>query len=93
LSPTLTDTTYRQWRQPLVTGTLEELSLEVMYLLRLNWKNKFWWLRSSKLVTAVQRVAALRTFEKTALLGGFFFSAKEDYDDDKKISSKSVIQL
>jgi len=29
----------------LVTRFLEGLSLEVMYLLRLNWKNKFWWLR------------------------------------------------
>jgi len=41
LIPTLTDTTYRQWRQPLVTGTLEEEDLEVIRRLRLNYLNRF----------------------------------------------------
>ncbi|WP_228802734.1 hypothetical protein, partial [Nocardia cyriacigeorgica] len=44
-----------------------------------------------KPVTSVQRVAALRTFEKTALLGGFFVSRARDYDATDRISRRSSV--
>jgi len=77
LSPTLTDTTYRQWRQPLVTGTLEGLSLEVMHLLRLNWKNKFWWL--CPLIASylrLENLAGWSNLRKSRLRAVFSFLSK-----------------
>lgn len=46
--------------------------LELMHLLRLNWKNRFWWLRSSKPVTRLANLPGLANLRKTTCQGGFF---------------------
>ena len=55
---------------------LEEESLESFGCDKATLKGQFWYLRSSKPVTLVQRVVALRTFENR-LAGRFLFSGQE----------------
>jgi len=64
----------------LVTGFLEGLSLEVMHLLRLNWKNKFWWLCPLIASYRGSKSCCSENLRKTALLGGFFVYGDRDYD-------------
>ena len=45
--------------------------------------------RSSKPVTAVQRVGSSENLRKTALQGGFFVYRTRDYDDRQRISRRS----
>ena len=82
----------RHAKAPLAAATgnwFRGVSLEVMRRLRLNWKDKFWWLRSSKPVTSVQRVSSSENLRKTALQGGFFVSRARDYDATERISRRS----
>lgn len=53
------------------------VSLEVMRLLRLNWKDRFGYCAPHKPVTLVQRVGRSENLRENALQGGFFVSGKE----------------
>jgi len=88
LHPTLKDTTNSPLAVAIGNG-LEELGLEIMRLLRLNWMDKFWWLRSSKPVTSVQRVLGLREPSKNRLAGRFFRLLARDYAQRQTISRGS----
>ena len=54
-------------------------------------KERIWLLRSSKPVTAVQRVGSSENLRKTALQGGFFVFRARDYDATERISRRSSV--